>query len=154
MRCRNSSVLARISASVSFWISGSSALMAWTFGISALMTRSFFVPKTLPNRVLIKLEFLQRGRTPNMPLKPSTFDASRAYDDAGTAHFSFKYNDGVFAGHGGPHDCTPLLADSFSHAAGRSRKGEGQEETFPAGIRVESEHGSGGGKPGRGRARR
>src|SRR5579864_9361297 len=64
MRCRNSSVLARSSASESSFISGSSALMARTFGISDLTTRSFLVPKTLPNRVLIKRKVLERAARP------------------------------------------------------------------------------------------
>ena len=58
----------RALASVSFCISGSSALMACTFGISALISRSFLVPKTLPNSVLIKPEVLQRAADAQLPL--------------------------------------------------------------------------------------
>src|SRR6266849_3388975 len=141
MRCRNSSVLARSSSSVSFWISGSSALMAWTFGLSDLMTRSFFVPKTLPKRVLIKLEFLQGAARPRVLLKPSTFDADEPRHDARGMYLKYNWRDRCWSRR--LHDRSPLLAGRPSYVACPSLCCEGQEENHPAGLRFESQNGSG-----------
>src|SRR5580658_1124038 len=76
MRARNSAVLPRSTSSESFCISASSELIAATRGWRRLTSRSFLVPKTLPNKVLIKTEILQRTHALNHQLKPSTLDAA------------------------------------------------------------------------------
>src|SRR5277367_2420606 len=81
MRARNSAVLARSLSSESFCISGSRALIAATRGCNRLTSRSFFVPKTLPNKVLIKRENPSGDIRPQVSLKPSTLDASGRAND-------------------------------------------------------------------------
>src|SRR5438045_3648667 len=73
MRCRNSSVLARSSASVSFWISGSSALIASTFGISALMPRSVIVLDGAESDLIISVR-TGSGRTVQPTMKGGPID--------------------------------------------------------------------------------
>src|SRR5438477_597344 len=101
MRWRNSSVLARSSASDSFFIAGSSALISSTCGSRRFTSRSFFVPKTLATKVLIKSGFLQRGQIyPSRDkTKPSIFDAGwRQKDRLSSYGLTFGYSGDGAAG--------------------------------------------------------
>src|SRR5205814_5776655 len=85
------------SASDSFFIAGSSALISSTCGNRRFTSRSFFVPKTLATKVLIKSGFLQRGQIyPSRDkTKPSIFDARwRQKDRLSSYGLTFGYSGG------------------------------------------------------------
>ncbi len=82
MRARNSAVLARSWSSESFCISGSSALMAATRGCKRLISRSFLVPKTLPNKVLIKKRNLRSEEEAEVTLEAESVIASAPVREA------------------------------------------------------------------------
>src|SRR6516162_5560206 len=71
MRLRNSSVLARSCSSVSFFISGSSALMRSTSGARRFISRAWLVPKTLVINLLINATFPQETACPGPRLAPT-----------------------------------------------------------------------------------